>query len=641
MNPLAVITARTNYLLALGPLARHLAGKDISVYLCDSILTPQTQWHLPRSLEHQQDIAVPSTQKEFWIPKELVDKGQVNTLCRLLEQCVDRNYDTDEFIALGQRELQWKNPLTERSLVTLYEKIWRLEREGRNGLWARIINNAFAPVFRAATPYDYVIGNPPWVNWESLAVEYREETKELWRKYGLLTGKGQLERMQGGKKDVAMLMLYAAMDSYLKDGGKLGFVITQTVFKTKGAADGFRRFLLGEGGAHLKVLRVHDLVELQPFEGATNRTAIVVLKKGEPNEYPVSYILWQKAKPGKIGVDLTLKEVEERTYNTSLSATPVDNEKLTSPWLTTSPVAAAALQKVLGKSDYEAHEGVNTGGANGVYWLQILDCQSDGLLLVENLHDIGKTTVKRVQTLIEPELVYPLLRGRDVSRWRTAPSAFILLPQSRERQREGIPETILKTEFPQTYAYLKEFEQLLSARSDRKYYPVGSAFYTMRNVAEYTFAPYKVVWTRVATDIRAAVIGPHHISSLGSKPTIPIETATMVAFGDVNDAHYFCALLNSSPARLVIDSYASKSTGSFGAPHILQHVAIPRLGPSTRMFANLSSLSQDAHKLATRYEDAIDELLKVEEEIDHMVAKLWGLTDEELKDIQVSLKEIS
>jgi hypothetical protein len=62
---------------------------------------------------------------------------------------------------------------------------------------------------------------------------------------------------------------------------------------------------------------------------------------------------------------------------------------------------------------------------------------------------------------------------------------------------------------------------------------------------------------------------------------------------------------------------------------------------STRMFTNLSSLSQDAHKLATKYEDAIDELLKVEEEIDHKVAEHWGLTDEELKDIQASLKEIS
>lgn len=115
----------------------------------------------------------------------------------------------------------------------------------------------------------------------------------------------------------------------------------------------------------------------------------------------------------------------------------------------------------------------------------------------------------------------------------------------------------------------------------------------------------------------------------------------MVAFGDANDAHYFCALLNSSPARLVINSYASKSTGSFGAPHVLQHVAIPRLDPSTSMFANLSSLSQGAHQLAALGKGSEKELHQVEEDIDHKAAELWSLTDAELKDIQAALREIS
>jgi hypothetical protein len=137
--------------------------------------------------------------------------------------------------------------------------------------------------------------------------------------------------MRGGKKDVAMLMLYVSMDNYLRDGGKLGFVITQTVFKTKGAGDGFRRFRLGQEGPRLKVLSVDDLVELQPFEGASNRTATVVLQKGEGTEYPAGYTLWRKAKPGKVGMDLSLEEVEERTTRRLLSARPVNEAEPTSP----------------------------------------------------------------------------------------------------------------------------------------------------------------------------------------------------------------------------------------------------------------------------------------------------------------------
>lgn len=636
LNPLAVIAARTNYLLALGPLARHLAGKDLPVYLCDSILTPQTQRTRQRPTEHQKDIPVPSAQKEFWIPEELVDKGQVDGLCRLLEQCVAGNYQTEEFLALGQRDLKWEDQLTERSLAELYEKIKRLEAEGRNGLWARLIKNSFAPVFRSVTRFDYVVGNPPWVNWQSLADDYREATRQSWQEYGLLTGKGQLERMRGGKKDVAMLMLYAAMDSYLKDGGKLGFVITQTVFKTKGAGDGFRRFRLGVEGPHLKVLSAHDLVELQPFEGASNRTATVVLQKGEPTQYPISYTIWRKAKPGRIGADLSLEEVEERTRKTLLSARPVDTGQPTSPWLTASPAALAALQKVVGPSDYRAYEGSNTGGLNGVYWLRVLVRQPDALLLVENLHDVGKIKVKRVQALLESDLVYPLVRGRDVSRWCSAPSAFILLPQSRDRQREGLPESFLKTNLPRTYAYLKDFEGPLAARSDRRYYPEGSPFYTMRNVAEYTFAPYKVMWPEVGHTVRVGASVITTDPSVGWKPPIPDHTLIMVPLDSADEAYYLAAVLNSSPSTVAVRGYVALHP----SPHVLQHVAIPRFDPSGALHQSLASLSQRAHRHAGQGQAAEAELRQVEEEIDRQAARLWGLSQEELTAVQKALVEL-
>ena len=170
-----------------------------------------------------------------------------------------------------------------------------------------------------------------------------------------------------------MLMLYSAMESYLKDRGKLGFVITQTVFKTKGAGDGFQRFRLGDDGAHLEVAVVHDLVALQPFEGVNNRTATVVLKKGEPTKYPVSYTLWQKKAPGRISVDFSLKEVEGRTRKTRLSAQPVDRSDPTSPWLTASQTVLPILNKAVGPSEYRGYEGANSGGASGAYWLRVLE----------------------------------------------------------------------------------------------------------------------------------------------------------------------------------------------------------------------------------------------------------------------------
>ncbi len=149
--------------------------------------------------------------------------------------------------------------------------------------------------------FDYVVGNPPWIAWDNLSDEDRQATKPLWERYGLFSLSGRDARHGGGKKDLSMLMLYAAADRYLKPGGRLGMVITQTLFQTKGAGDGFRRLRLGADGPPLRVLRVDDLVALRPFGDAANWTSTIVLEKGAATEYPVPYFLWGEERRGERG----------------------------------------------------------------------------------------------------------------------------------------------------------------------------------------------------------------------------------------------------------------------------------------------------------------------------------------------------
>jgi hypothetical protein len=113
------------------------------------------------------------------MPEEMANKRQVDMLTNLMEDCVRHGYSTEEFLERAHRQLNFEEELTETSLATLFEKIVSLENEGRNGIWTRILKNAFAPLFVGR--FDYVAGNPPWVNWESLADEYRQATQDLWQ----------------------------------------------------------------------------------------------------------------------------------------------------------------------------------------------------------------------------------------------------------------------------------------------------------------------------------------------------------------------------------------------------------------------------------------------------------------------------
>lgn len=518
-------------------------------------------------------------------------------------------------------------------VYNLYENLLSLQRQGINGIWARIIKNAFAPLY--AKEFDYVAGNPPWVNWESLPENYRDDTKPLWQAHGLFPHGGMDTILGKGKKDISMLMTYVAMDRYLRKGGKLGFLITQSVFKTAGAGQGFRRFQLGDS-TPLQAQHVDDMVELQPFEGASNRTSVVILQKGRPTKYPMpSYLYWKKTVKGKsIAMNSSLNDVLQTTERKQFVAEPVDAKDVTSPWLTGKPKAIKAVKNVLGQSDYVAHAGCYSGGANGVYWVDIMDKRPDGLAVVSNITEGAKKKVESLQMAIEPDLLYPLLRGRDVKRWHAEPSAHILMVQDPVKRR-GIDEDEMKTDYPKTYLYLKRFEPILRERAAyKRYFRSDDPFYSMFDVGDYTFAPYKVVWPWISTSIRGAVI-----SESDGKPVCPEHNTSFVDLWSEDEAHFICASLNSTIGDFSIRTFYSGGGGGIASPAVLQNIRIPKFNPASKIHQELAGLSQTAHYAASIGDEA--GLRELEERIDELAARIWGLTIAELKEIKLSLAEIS
>jgi len=627
LNPLSVIASRTNFLLALGDLLRYRHGNiDIPVYLCDSILTPSEYGDMFGKV-----YRLHTGVGDFELPDELVSAGEIAALAKLIEDCVKNDYSPEDFMSRARRELSVIQPNTDTYLEALYRRFYELEKEGRNGIWARLIKNAFAPVL--VGKFDYVIGNPPWVNWESLSQEYRDATKKLWEDYGLFTLSGHAARLGGGKKDLSMLFTYVAADKYLKPKGKLGFVITQTVFKTKGAGDGFRRFRIGEKGDHLGVLQVDDMSRLQPFEGASNWTAVFVIQKGVPMKYPVSYLVWHIKKGQHVRMEDSLEEVIAATECDSLKAQPVDIKSPTSPWMTARPRALGALKNVIGQAAYEAHAGSSTW-ANGVYWIEILNKRPDGLLVVRNLNDVGRLEIASEQAVVEPDLVYPLLRGREIKRWYSAPEAYILLVQDTET-RAGYKENWMRINQPNLYSYLKKFEDLLRSRSGyQRYFDTKKdAFYSIYNISSFTLAQNKVVWKALTTNIAATVISIHFDNWFTRpKPVIPEHNTIFISTECEEEAHYLCSILNSNISNLVVRSHSSL----FYSASILEYLAIPRYDPSNALHLQLASLSQQAHELAAERKD----VTAIEADIDLSASGLWGISTMELKEIKKSLEEL-
>src|SRR5207249_11858652 len=111
-----------------------------------------------------------------------------------------------------------------------------------------------------------------------------------------------------------------------------------------------------------------------------------------------------------------------------------------------------------------AHQGVNTGGANAVYWFEILKEHSDGTVTARNITEGAKRHIESVQVRLEAELLHPLLRGRDVTRWRATPSANLLFVQD-PKTRRGIEGSVMATKYPLALAWLERNRKALESRS--------------------------------------------------------------------------------------------------------------------------------------------------------------------------------
>jgi len=658
LNPLAVLAARTNYLFMIADLPKK-GPIEIPIYLADSLMVEK------RTTLTGNVYVLKTVVGEFQVPVRIVDNGLLPRILSEVTSALKNRYTPEDFKNRIKYVFKDISNSELDVLTRFYATLLKLEEEGKNDVWVSIIRNAFAPMLKGK--FDYVVGNPPWVRWEELPESYREVSKALWETYGIL-GKGA-----GFKRDLAMLFLARCFDLYLKPGGKHAFLMPFTVFKTQ-AGTGFRRFLATKSRVHV----VHDLVTTYPFEGAVNRTSAIVVEKicelrdtGDSRKCPdsaklaeenrrIRHVIWVSEKA--VPTDMPLEEVLKTVKRYQAVMTPIIERDPSSPWMQITERVLPYVKKLVGESPYEAHAGV-LPALNQVYFVEIKEKLPDGKLVITNPPEPGqKKKVKQVEAVVEPELIYPLIRGRDVKRWYVDyRDRYIIVPHD---PRTGKPLTRieLQQKYPGVYGYLYQFKEDLKSRSIKPFLSLRDAirkakseaekqsassrleeiFYIVDNIGSYTFAPYKVIWKEVSARMGAggfhvAVVGSLNDKYLGSRVVVPDHTVVIVPMNNETEAHYLSAVLNSSIIAFI---------GTYMPVKGLENLAIPKFNPNNSVHVKLAELSMRAHKLAKCFYAEVkpdycrelrnpkEELAQVEEQIDRLVAELYGIPEDALQDIK-------
>ena len=266
IHPLAVIVAKTNYILALGDLLRKRRGKiAIPIYLSNAIRLPEreaqtTLWmqlpsyrieldgqliHLPEKLLDQPTL--------YDRAIEAANEFAVQWAGRTVSESDFTNYLAAQYPALAADEG------LARALFAIAEAFRRFIEARRDTIWAFVLKNAYKPLFLKGR-FDLVIGNPPWLSYRYVEQpDYQKFLKEqITQTYRLLSGKAELITQM----ELGTLFLLRAADLYLKEGGTIAFVLPRSIFSAD-QHDALRQGTFK--GVHLTWSELWDLEGVEPL----------------------------------------------------------------------------------------------------------------------------------------------------------------------------------------------------------------------------------------------------------------------------------------------------------------------------------------------------------------------------------------
>ena len=230
VHPVAVHLARAAWVLAAQPAiesaieAGFAANVTVPVYLGDALqLRAETEGMFAL---HEVTVDVDDDRNTRLVfPIGLVDRAE--TFDALMSDIADAIENGDDpYLALDDHGITHAGE--RETLKVTIATLKGLHDEGRDHIWAYYTRNLVRPVALARHKVDVIIGNPPWLNYNSTVSTLRQALKNL--------SKSQYSIWAGGRyathQDLAGLFFARCVDLYLKDGGVIGMVMPHSALQT-------------------------------------------------------------------------------------------------------------------------------------------------------------------------------------------------------------------------------------------------------------------------------------------------------------------------------------------------------------------------------------------------------------------------
>ena len=393
---------------------------------------------------------------------------------------------------------------------------------------------AFPEVMGAEGGFDIVIGNPPYVRMELLkALKPYLETR-----YEVVSDRADL-----------YCYFYERGLRLLKPGGRLGYISSNTFFKTRSGKP-LRTYLLREA----TITSVVDFGDLQVFEGVTTYPAIVILRRS-PAAHEHELRFWKvdalpeanfRATWASAADDYPQAALDEGSWELEGASMLALRNKIRS--------GKPTLKEVYGLPLY----GIKTG-LNAAF---VIDTQTKERLCAEDPRSI--------------ELLKPFLEGKDLKRWRAEPRGrwLIYIPKNR----------VDINDYPAIRDWFLPFRERLEKRATKQ------EWFELQQAQE-AYVPHfngpKIAYKDIGNG------APFHVDTSGA---FLANTGYFMPTGE----HHIAAYLNSKLFWFIYLNVSAQLRGGFVRffSNHLGEMPIPTISPKVQ--GELSDLSLIVHQAAEK-----------------------------------------
>lgn len=458
--------------------------------------------------------------------------------------------------------------------------------------------------------FDAVVGNPPYARIQTL--------QEM---FGSSVDYFKSEYMSADKNFDIYILFNEKGFILLKPKGYLGFIQPHKFFQSE-MGQKLRNYLASNKALH----KIISFGSAQIFDGATTYTAITILKKALNKKFDYAIL------ESDIALNIKNNKILNKNFIT------LDHPKIDNNWHFLSNDKQKVLDTIsklplrLKDVTRKIFQGIATS-ADKIYVLELIRQYTNTSICY------SKSLNKEIE--IENDLIKQFLMGKDVKRYsKPLPKNVVIFPYLLSSGKANLmSQDYLKANYPLGWRYLLDNKEELKKRENGKFVNEWWKYSRPQNLLE--FATPKIITPEIANSPNLTFDADgtmYHTTKVYS-----------FVFNNIISKQFYLAILNSKILNFFISQTGYVMRGNYYAfkTNYLESFPIPKLDLSKKsdkqVHHKLSSLAENMLELnkkllstnnpndKTKIQRQIE---AIDKEIDSIVYKLYGLTDEEIKIVE-------